>query len=85
MGGFKTNYKIIADWGVLLDSIRLKAQLQKISIDICIAEEAGVSNVTEMEVMRERSLYLIRHHFFAFFLNKYVVLPMIRLRKKILG
>ena len=85
VGGFKTNYKIIADWGVLLDSMRMHARLQKISLDICIAEEAGVSNVTEKEVLKERRLYLLRHHFLAFFLNKYVVLPVISIRKKILG
>lgn len=85
VGGFKTNYKIIADWGVLLDSMRMHARLQKISLDICIAEEAGVSNVSEKEVMKERRLYLLRHHFLVFFLNKYVVLPVISLRKKILG
>ena len=82
VGGFKTNYKIIADWGVLLDSMRMHARLQKISLDICIAEEAGVSNVTEKEVFKERRLYLLRHHFLAFFLNKYVVLPVISLRKR---
>ena len=85
VGGFKTNFKIIADWGVLIDSMRMGARLQKISLDICIAEDAGVSNVTEKEVMSERRLYLIRHHFIAFFLNKYVVLPLISLRKKMLG
>ena len=85
VGGFKTSYKIIADWGVLIDSMRMHARLQKISLDICIAEEAGVSNVTEKEVLKERRLYLLRHHFLAFFLNKYVVLPVISLRKKILG
>lgn len=85
VGGFKTNFKIIADWGVLIDSMRMGARLHKISLDVCIAEEAGVSNVTEKEVMSERRLYLIRHHFIAFFLNKYVVLPLISLRKKMLG
>jgi glycosyltransferase involved in cell wall biosynthesis len=85
VGGFKINYKIIADWGVLLDSMRMQARLQKISLDICIAECAGVSNVTEKEVLKERRLYLLRHHFLTFFLNKYVVLPVISLRKKILG
>lgn len=84
VGGFKSNYRIIADWGVLLDSMRMNARLQKISIDICIAEEAGVSNVTEKEVLKERRLYLLRHHFLVFFLNKYVVLPLISLRKRIL-
>ena len=71
VGGFKSNYKIIADWGVLLDSMRMHARLQKISLDVCIAEEAGVSNLSEKEVMKERSLYLLRHHFIAFFFNKY--------------
>lgn len=85
VGGFKTNFKIIADWGVLIDSMSMGARLQKISLDICIAEDAGVSNVTEKDVLSERRLYLFRHHFIAFFLNKYVVLTLISLRKKILG
>jgi glycosyltransferase involved in cell wall biosynthesis len=85
VGGFKSNYKIIADWGVLIDSMLINARFQKISLDICIAEEAGVSNVTEKEVLKERRLYLLRHHFLAFFLNKYVVLPVISLYKKIFG
>jgi glycosyltransferase involved in cell wall biosynthesis len=84
VGGFKSNYKIIADWGVLLESMRMHARLQKISLDICIAEEAGVSNVSEKEVMKERRLYLLRHHFIVFFFNKYVVLPVISLLKRIL-
>ncbi len=82
VGGFKSNYKIIADWGVLLDSMRMHARLQKISLDVCIAEEAGVSNLSEKEVMKERSLYLLRHHFIAFFFNKYVVLPLINIINK---
>lgn len=85
VGGFKTEYKIIADWGVLVDSLLLDAKLQKISLDVCIAEEAGVSNVTELEVLKERRDYLIQHHFFPFFLNKYVVLPLVSLRAKIRG
>ena len=85
VGGFKTEYKIIADWGVLVDSLLLDAKLHKISLDVCIAEEAGVSNVTELEVLKERRDYLIQHHFIAFFLNKYVVLPLVSLRAKIRG
>jgi glycosyltransferase involved in cell wall biosynthesis len=83
VGGFKTEYKIIADWGVLVDSLLLDAKLQKISLDVCIAEEAGVSNVTELEVLKERRDYLIQHHFFPFFLNKYLVLPLLMFRRKI--
>ncbi len=85
VGGFKSNYKIIADWGVLIDSMRIGASLQKISMDICIAEESGVSNVSEEAVMKERNLYLIRNHFIDFLFNKYVILPLISLRKKMLG
>ena len=85
LGGFKTEYKIISDWGVLIDSILSNAKLQKISLDVCIAEEAGVSNVTELEVLKERRLYLIRHHFVSFFFNKYVVLPLLSLSKWIRG
>lgn len=81
VGGFKEQYKIIADWGVLIDSMLMHARLQKISLDICIAEEAGISNVTEKEVMRERNLYLFRHHFIAFLLNKYVFLTLIRTKR----
>jgi glycosyltransferase involved in cell wall biosynthesis len=85
VGGFKSNYKIIADWGVLIDSMSVGVSLQKISLDVCIADEAGVSNVSEEVVMRERNLYLIRHHFIDFLYNKYVILPLISLRKKMLG
>jgi hypothetical protein len=85
VGGFNIKYKIIADWGVLVDSMLSHARLQKISLDICIAEIAGISNVSDYEVMKERNIYLKRHHFIPFFVNKYVVLPLISLRKKMLG
>ncbi len=81
VGGFKTDYIIISDWGVLIDSLLSNAKLQKISLDVCIADEAGVSNVTELEVLKERQLYLFKHHFIAFIINKYIVLPIIRFLK----
>jgi len=82
VGGFKTEYKIIADWGVLLDSMRMNARLQKISLDICIAEEPGESNVSIKQISDERSKYLKRHHLFIFLFNKYVVLPSINIINK---
>ncbi len=83
VGGFKEQYKIIADWGVLVDSMLSHARLQKISLDICIAEIAGISNVSEYEVMKERNIYLKRHHFIPFFVNKYVILPLLMLIKSV--
>lgn len=83
VGGFKENYKIIADWGVLIDSMRLNARLQKISLDVCIAEKPGESNVSIESVHFERTDYLKRHHFIPFLMNKYVVLPFTRLKRMI--
>jgi len=85
VGGFKTDFKIIADWGVLIDSMRMRARLQKISLDVCIAEEAGVSNITEKEILKERKLFLTRYYFTPYLLNKYVVLPLLFLRNKMIN
>ena len=82
VGGFKSNYKIIADWGVLIDSMLLNASLQKISLDICIAEEPGESNVSIEQVNNERIDYLKRYHLMNFLFNKYVVLPLINIINK---
>ena len=85
VGGFKLEYKIIADWGVLIDCMFLKAKLQKVSLDICIAEEPGKSNLTNKIIEKERIKYLTNHYLSAFLWNKYVVLPLVSLRKLIRG
>jgi hypothetical protein len=83
IGGFKTEYRIIADWGVLIDSMHLNARFQKISLDICIAEKAGESDVSLKKINCERIHYLKKYHFRSFFINKYIVLPLINMKNKL--
>jgi glycosyltransferase involved in cell wall biosynthesis len=84
VGGFKEQYKIIADWGVLIDSMLSMTKLQKIQLDICIAEEPGESNVINEIIEKERIKYLKSHHLSAFLWNKYVVLPLISIKRIII-
>jgi glycosyltransferase involved in cell wall biosynthesis len=81
IGGFREQYKIIADWGVLVESMFLKCRLQKISLDICIAERPGESNIAEKQILLERKRYFMKHHFGYYFCVKFLVLPFIRVKR----
>ncbi len=82
-GGFDEGFKIISDWGVLIDAMFLHAKLQKISIDICIAEEAGESNVDEYQIKSERNRFLWKKHPMYFFSYLIVVKWLVKIKNLI--
>ncbi len=82
IGGYKTEFKIISDWGALIDFIRAKKQIEKINIDISICELAGISNVNEASILSERKHFLLKYHFSQFFM--FLIAPLFLRLKKIL-
>ena len=83
IGGFKTQYTIIADWGVLIDSMYLQAKLQKINRDVCIAELPGVSNLSDYEIKQQRFLFLRNHYFYYYIFVRFILLPIVSLKRKL--
>lgn len=83
IGGYKSEYKIISDWGTLIDFIRAKKKIEKINIDISICELAGISNVNEMKILNERKHFLLKYHFSQFLM--FLIVPSILRLKKILS
>lgn len=62
IGGYKSEYKIISDWGSLIDYLQLKKKIEKLDIDISICELPGVSNVSEKRILKERRNFLYKYH-----------------------
>ena len=83
IGGFKTQYTIIADWGVLIDSMRIQAKLQKITRDVCIAELPGESNLSDHLIQQQRYLFLRNHYFYYYIFVRFILLPIVSLKRKL--
>lgn len=83
LGGYKKEYKIISDWGSLIDFIQADKKIEKINIDISICETAGISNVDGNQILKERRNFLFKYHRGLFFL--FFIVPIIQRIKKIVS
>lgn len=74
IGGYKEEFSIISDWGMLLDFMVKKFRLYKLELDICICEPPGISQKPESIILAERKKYLLNYHpsyLFIYLLKKY--------------
>ena len=63
LNGYKENFKVISDWGIMLEIIALGAKTQKLDLIISICEKQGISAKFENKAKKERLVYLIRYNF----------------------
>jgi len=63
IGGYKEQFSIISDWGMLLDFMRNKFRFYKLELDICICEPPGVSQKSPQIILDERKKYLFKYAF----------------------
>jgi glycosyltransferase involved in cell wall biosynthesis len=58
MNGYKENYKIISDWGIMLEMILSRKKIKKISILVSTCEKQGISFAYKNRILKERIKYL---------------------------
>ena len=63
MGGYKEEYKIISDWGLMLDILRNQNYTQKLDIIVSRCEHQGISSFLEHAIKKERFSYLRKYAF----------------------
>ena len=66
MGGYQEKYKVISDWGLMLQLIQHKFEIQKIDMLVSICEKQGISSSLEHKIIKERLDFLFRHSFSTF-------------------
>ena len=64
--GYKSEYRIISDWGFIVDALRNNVTFQKIEEYISYAETPGLSSISENYIIKERRSYLFKYHLFAY-------------------
>ncbi|MBP6754582.1 MAG: glycosyltransferase [Bacteroidia bacterium] len=63
MGGYKEKYKVISDWGLMLEILKNEHQTQKIELIISICENQGISSSLVHLIRKERFDYLKKYAF----------------------
>jgi glycosyltransferase involved in cell wall biosynthesis len=63
LNGYKENFKVISDWGIMLEIIGLGCKTQKLDQIISICEKQGISAKFEYKIKKERLVYLLKYDF----------------------
>ena len=63
MGGYKEEYKIISDWGLMLEILRNIKNTQKLDMIVSSCEHQGISSLFEHAIKKERFSYLRKYAF----------------------
>ena len=64
--GYKSEFRIISDWGFIVDALRNNVTFQKIEEYISYAETQGLSSISENYIIKERRSYMLKYHLFAY-------------------
>lgn len=67
IGGYKEEFKVISDWGLMLEIIKKGFKAQKIDLIISICENQGISSTMENIISYERKKYLLKFSLFTLF------------------
>jgi glycosyltransferase involved in cell wall biosynthesis len=62
-GGYKEEFRVISDWGLMLEMIRDKYTIQKIDLVVSFCEKQGISAAYEQLAKKERIQYLLKYSF----------------------
>jgi len=62
-GGYKEEFRVISDWGLMLEMIRDKHTIQKIDLVVSFCEKQGISAAYEQLAKKERIQYLSKYSF----------------------
>ena len=71
LGGYKVEFKIISDWGLIVDGLINKIVFQKINDIICLSDDPGISSTDAHIILNERMKYLNKYHYLIFKLSKF--------------
>jgi glycosyltransferase involved in cell wall biosynthesis len=61
LNGYKENFKVISDWGIMLELIEKGYTTQKLNLIISTCEKQGISASLEDQIKKERRSYLLKH------------------------
>jgi glycosyltransferase involved in cell wall biosynthesis len=59
--GYKENFKVISDWGIMLELLDKGYKTQKLNLIISICEKQGISASLENKIKKERRSYLMKY------------------------
>lgn len=62
LGGYKEEFKVISDWGLMIRILEKKFKSQKIDQIISFCENQGISSKLEGLIRKERYQYLIKYN-----------------------
>jgi glycosyltransferase involved in cell wall biosynthesis len=60
LNGYKENFKVISDWGIMLEIIAKGHKTQKLNIIVSKCEKQGISSSLEGIIKKERIVYLFK-------------------------
>jgi glycosyltransferase involved in cell wall biosynthesis len=63
LGGYKEGFRVISDWGLMVQMFQKKYKTQKIDLVISICEQQGLSAKLENIVKKERTEFLMKYAF----------------------
>jgi glycosyltransferase involved in cell wall biosynthesis len=61
LNGYKENYKVISDWGIMLELLEKGYKTQKLNLIVSICEKQGISASLENQIKKERISYLLKY------------------------
>ena len=61
LNGYKENYKVISDWGIMVELLEKGYETQKLNLIISICEKQGISASLEDQIKKERRSYLLKY------------------------
>jgi glycosyltransferase involved in cell wall biosynthesis len=67
LGGYKEDFFVVSDWGLMLEIVKRRLKVQKIDLIISICENQGISAKMENIISSERKKYLFKFSFFTLF------------------
>ena len=61
LNGYKENYKVISDWGIMVELLEKGYDTQKLNLIVSICEKQGISASLEDQIKKERRSYLLKY------------------------
>jgi glycosyltransferase involved in cell wall biosynthesis len=61
LNGYKENYKVISDWGIMVELLEKGCKTQKLNLIISTCEKQGISASLEDQIKKERRSYLLKY------------------------
>ena len=82
IGGYKEQFKVVSDWGAMLDIIVLGKKVVKLNIIISQCEEQGISAKNIRSNQQEHFIYMLKYHPLVWLFGQLYILKRVFKQKK---